>query len=780
MKPPSARFIPAFLCGAVIVLVGLFHFLSRRSEAFQFLHHLECITYDWRVREAAKHPLSIATNLGFAFIDDPTIEEVRSGRLGYKADLYWPRHVYGRLIQELKTQGAEAIALDILFPQLRPQEEVTVLPGGSQEKSDYFFARQLAEAGNVILGADKGVLPHSLFRTSAWAIGDIAALRESGGILRQTRAFEDYLEWHPLIKQSQLRIDGFEFDTNKLVFPQVNSGPVTLSIDTNGYFSQTTLYKLLMAELGGPTNLPPKANPMDRAYTRYRVWDLGITLAAHHLKLDLANAVIEPGRRIVLRGTNGIERVIPIDSKGQFYIDWSIAPTNRALTRESVQGLLAMQTARARGQTNDLREIWGSKLVIVGSTASGNDLTDYGATPLEANTILTSRNWNVANSVLTGRFIQPSPLSLGVALIALLSALSGLTTRKLQTLPAAAGVIILTGAYVFICRYLYVQSRFWLPIVMPCAGLILTHFLLVTYRAVFEQREQRRIRSIFAKLVSPNVVHELLQAKTLSLRGARREVTIFFSDVRGFTEMTDESHARAEAYVLERNLTTEQAEAYFNEEAQEVLQTVNQYLSLIADNVKKHEGTLDKYIGDCVMAFWGAPTPNEKHAVSCVRAAMDAQRAMAALNEERADENTRREQQNVERVAEGKAPLPPLKLLSMGSGINSGVVTIGLMGSEQHILNYTVFGREVNLAARLEGVSGRGRIVISESTWKALQKYDPELGATCQELPPAAVKGFRSAVNIYEVPWKQPGKFMTSHQPEGVLAPGPTPLAAKP
>ena len=92
--------------------------------------------------------------------------------------------------------------------------------------------------------------------------------------------------------------------------------------------------------------------------------------------------------------------------------------------------------------------------------------------------------------------------------------------------------------------------------------------------------------------------------------------------------------------------------------------------------------------------------------------------------------------------------------LQLGTGINTGTVTVGLMGSNQHILNYTVFGREVNLASRLEGVSGSGRIIISDTTYNHLLRHAPAVAATCAELFPVQVKGIKNAVRIYEVAWK--------------------------
>ena len=95
-----------------------------------------------------------------------------------------------------------------------------------------------------------------------------------------------------------------------------------------------------------------------------------------------------------------------------------------------------------------------------------------------------------------------------------------------------------------------------------------------------------------------------------------------------------------------------------------------------------------------------------------------------------------------------------MDLLTLGTGINTGIVTVGLMGSDAHGLNYTVFGRDVNLASRLEGHSGRGRIVIGEATYLELLRDAPALASTCLPLPPPSLKGFGAAVHIFEVPWK--------------------------
>lgn len=760
MKVSPRKLIPLGLCAVAAALVSALQVWVEKSGEFDLPRRLEWMTYDWRARLALKVPLPQPPNIGFVFVNDETIERVLRGAFGYKAGLYWPRHVYGRLVHELDAQGAEAIGFDVLFPDLRPDHPSVRLPDGTTNSSDFYFARSLRESGKVILGGVADAPLPELFRTNAWTVGDISARRDPDGILRRTKAFEDYVLWHPAIRDAAAALDGFSCSTNRLSFLSSGGYRIDVPVAADGTFDLTTLL-----EGARGIKVPGKTRRIEKAFVRQRAWDLGLTAAARYLRLDLAHAVVEPGRQILLRGENNIERVIPIDQDGRFFIDWSLTYGDRRLTFESAHSLLDSERRRELGQAGSILNLWRHKIALIGSVASGNDLTDYGATPLDKETYLTSRYWNTASSLITGRFIQPLGLPASIGVILAMCLFAGMLTWNLRSLFASSAVLLLATVYTALCVWCYIEVRYWLPLVLPCFGLALTHFALITYRVVFEQRERRRIRNVFAKIVSPNVVTELLQAEKLSLGGAQREATIFFSDVRGFTEMTDESHARAEEHVRQHQLEPAEAEAYLDERAQEVLRTVNLYLGTIAETVKRHEGTLDKYIGDCVMAFWGAPTPSRSHALDCVHAAIEAQRAIHALNQQRTEENQRREQENVLRAGQGLPPEPPLKLLSLGTGINTGTVTVGLMGSEQHTFNYTVFGREVNLAARLEGLSGRGRILIGDGTYRALLEMEPALAASCQELAPAQVKGFRTPVRIYEVPWQEspaaPARGMT-------------------
>ncbi|HEY1174165.1 MAG TPA: adenylate/guanylate cyclase domain-containing protein [Verrucomicrobiae bacterium] len=698
--------LPLIIAAFVICTLCLARIFQRDVPALQVVEQVENLTYDWRVKKAAEYPSTTSTNLGAVFIDDLSLKDINEA-LGYEWP--WPRQLYGKVVRELTAQGAKAIAFDVLFSELQaPDEETNVkLPDGKEISSDAFFAQELKNSDRVILATFgetytnvwQPIYPNDLFRTNAMAVSHATSDKDADGVLRRARPFKD-----------------------------------------------------------------------DPAEGK-RLWHMGIQIAAKELGLDLSRSIVQDDR-IILLG-DGVQRIIPLDSEGFFYVNWSL-PWNDSdrLTQVSVTLLLNLDHLRRNRSMEEYRDYlktfredktlhggdtpFKDKLVVIGSIGAGNNISDIGATALEKETYLVSKHWNVANAVITGDFVRRSGMFTEILLIVLLGILSTWFTLRLPPPWPSVMVVVVGAFYILAAMSLYVGNRYWLPITLPViGGNFLTHVALVTYLVVFVEGEKKRVKAVFSKLVSPNVVNELLTAEKLNLSGSRRHITVFFSDVRGFTQMTDTNQANAEKFVRESNLQGAAAEAYFDHSAQDTLETVNLYLATIADQIKLHNGTLDKYMGDCVMAFWGAPTPNEQHAVSCVQAAIDAQRAMHKLNVDRAEKNKVREQENEKRAEEGKYPLPMLPLLSLGTGINTGICIVGLMGSDKHILNYTVFGREVNLASRLEGVSGRGRIIIGEATFKELQKFEPELAAKCASLPPVMVKGIKDPVPIYEVPWRE-------------------------
>ena len=754
-NPTSVKFKRPKLTPFLIALVVLALVCSVRALRLDFPERLERMTYDLRVRAASWFPKSAATNLAFVAIEESSIKAVQSGKLGYRFGLLWPRQVYGRLVDELSAQGVEAVGFDVLFGELRPDHaSVRMADGIHFEESDEFFAEQLRRAGNVILATTPELVPPRLFATNALALGDISTERDADGILRRVKAFRDLRHWHPLIQkiaddpELAINLTNAIFAPGKIILPQTGlTNSIEIPVDAENNFT--------LADFG-VAKLPPGIAPTAKAFTDERVWHMGIQLAAQELKLDLAKSTVDlPGGKIILHGANGLERVIPVDADGYFFVDWRLTPDDPHLLRLPVESLLWQDHQRLIGETNNLHDDFRGKLVIVGSAVQGNDLTDRGATPLEHDTLLVSKHWNIANSVITGQFLRRAGTDETDAIIILLGLLTAILTWELRALTASVATFLLVTGYTAFTFFVFIKYELWLPLVAPVVGAILVeHISLVTYRVVFEEREQRRVKSVFSKIVSPDVVNELLGAEKLSLGGARREITVFFADVRGFTTFTDQLQEDIAEYVRTNNVDLALAEKYFEESARETLEIVNLYLAAVADAVKDHNGTLDKYIGDCVMAFWNAPTPNAQHAVVAVKAAIAAQRAIHQLNEVRLEQNVARELDNRARIAAGQPPKPLHVALQLGTGINTGTVTVGLMGSNQHILNYTVFGREVNLASRLEGVSGSGRIIISDTTYNHLLRHAPELAATCAELFPVQVKGIKSAVRIYEVPWK--------------------------
>jgi adenylate cyclase len=214
--------------------------------------------------------------------------------------------------------------------------------------------------------------------------------------------------------------------------------------------------------------------------------------------------------------------------------------------------------------------------------------------------------------------------------------------------------------------------------------------------------EKEMIKRAFSRYVAREVVEEVLKdPENLTLRGDRCEVTVLFCDLRGFTRLSE-------------RLTPE-----------EVVLLLNQFYTLMLDTTFKHDGTLDKFLGDGVMAIFGAPLPQADHCYHAIRAALAMQAGVVELSERR-----RRE---------GKEPV------SVGIGINAGEVVAGTVGTEDR-MEYTVVGDTVNLAARLEAEAGPGQILISQSTHQRVRGR-----VHARSLGQLRLRGKEAPVEVYEV-----------------------------
>jgi adenylate cyclase len=476
-----------------------------------------------------------------------------------------------------------------------------------------------------------------------------------------------------------------------------------------------------------------------------RTWQLGLTLAARQKGLNLDKAELDAWR-IRVPDKKGLMHEIPLDGHGNLLVRW-IWDVNRTAGPEhsSMSTILGALNYRAKHGALPV-DFMKDRLIVVGSKGMNSPIADWGATPAGPSTPFFSVHMNVANSVLTDAFVRVLNLPARVAILWLFVTVVGLLTWRLRAVWATLLVGIFIFIYLALAWWAYVKHGWWLPLVMPVIGaLCISHGLMVVFRFFMERSQRKRLRGLFANLVSPKLLDLLLQHPHVSWKPQERYMTVFFADIRGFTALTDQSSVRSREGDGGKIDTTSPESA--------VLVTVNLYLSAVVEAIKRNGGVLDKYMGDCVMAFWGAPLDDPDHAASALRAAMEAQQAIHQLNRKRAAWNLEIERQNESNANKALSAQTALPILTLGTGINTGLMTAGFMGAESHLSNFTVFGREVNIASRLEGASGSGHIYITEETRQAAVARSAELANHVKLVGNLTLKGIGDPVLVHEVEW---------------------------
>ncbi len=589
----------------------------------------------------------------------------------------WPRNTVAKMIRNLGAGGAKVIGLDIVFA-----ETDRTSPKNFVDELRQLLPAQLPPEALAALKA-KESLDHDLALGKA-----LAATPSVLGYVFQTQ--DDGLK-----NQTDMP---FPSGATRLVPSNLRYGDISL---LRAYRAITNVAAVAQGQSEGFFNVFPDASGTVRKVPLFMMMD-GIpypSLALEILRIGLGaqEATIQVSRqgqtnpRDILGVAVG-STFIPTDEKGQITINFR-GPGQTYAYLSAADILAGKNLDRVQG-----------KFVLIGTSAAG--LLDLRATPFSNIYPGVEVHANIIDNILShDPFTHDIFTEIGITYALLLVGglgLSALLAYATPLLGGLGGLLLVAGTLVG--NYFFFFSHGQLVGLSYPLLTILAIFLVVTlFNYFFEGQKKRFISSAFGHYVSPQIVHQLMEhPERLSLQGEQKTLTVLFSDIQGFTSLSEK-------------MTSEELGRFMNE-----------YLTAMSNIVLEYKGTVDKFIGDAVMAIWGAPLEDGDHAANCVRAAF---RMMARLETLRADWQ--------------KRELPGVNIRI---GINTGIMSVGNFGSDQRF-DYTVMGDSVNLASRLEGANKTygTNIVISEYTKAALGK-----GFYCRMLDMVRVKGKDVPVLIYE------------------------------
>lgn len=435
---------------------------------------------------------------------------------------------------------------------------------------------------------------------------------------------------------------------------------------------------------------------------------LALRAACEYLDVSPDRVVLEPGTSITLKGARrpGAQPhdiIIPIDRSANMLVNY-VGPLVRD---DSVLSMLHVNFADVLRASDDRMEldIWRDeltgKIAVVSEVRTG--AADVGPIPGDNDFPLSGVHSNTINTILTENFLRQAGglemflVELAVVILLVLLALR-LSSKNFSL--GALGLILL---YFAVAVLLFLYSNYIVNVLRPILEIGLGAFAVVAYRYVNEQKEKEVLRRSFEAYFPPAVVRRIMVNPSLvTATGQKKELTILFSDIKSFTTYSS-------------TLPPD-----------EIQKLLNEYFEAMVEIVFKYEGTVDKFIGDGLMVFFGDPEPQPDHAVRCVKAATEMQQKCRMLKDRW--------------VREGRFPL------MIRIGVNTGPVVVGNMGCERR-LSYTVLGADVNLAQRLEANAPVEGILISQRTYELVKDH-----VSTRALDPIKVKGLDEPVKVFEVP----------------------------
>lgn len=674
--------ISSGVCVLSLVLYALLYIGSRPEAGLIFLYEIELKTLDMRFRIRGKRPPTSPIVI-------VAIDQKSQDILGH-----WPfsRSRFAEAVDALKNAGAKVVAFDVTFPQPDDNSSLETLRNlrkgyGTGPGWNSAFSKRLqsleADADNdqkfadALHGFDNAILGYFLlFKGDEKDVGTQNKQRVDEFL--NYLSFQALQVFHPKVLDCQFcNPVGVEPNLPKLAENAKNFGFFNVVPDEDGVVRREPLIVRLQDNY-------------------YPSLDVAAVLAYNNRSLDQVAAIFNQ---------NGVERIdfgplsIPTDSDGFVQIDFH--GPSRTYPWYSMSDVVAGKLPNSE----DMKKAFGGKIVLIGPTALG--IGDLRPTPFEtAGFPGVEVHANFIDNLLTGQFIHRGLMEnvIDIGFILLFSLAAGVLLSVVPATRATLLLFILLGLFWWLNYYLFASQRIWIAFFLPTATLALTYGLVVSYRFFFEEREKKKMRATLCQYVAPGIVDLLLKnPDLLRLGGEEKELTAMFTDIRGFTAISEGLSPGA------------------------LVDLLNEYLSEMTAVIFRNWGTLDKYIGDAIMAFWGAPFPQPDHAERACRAALEMLQVLKRLQERW--------------VAEGRSEI------NIGVGLNTGPMVVGNMGSDSRF-NFTIMGDNVNLASRLEGINKEfgTRLIISEYTYRAAAK-----NLVVRELDLIRVKGKMRPVRIYEL-----------------------------
>jgi adenylate cyclase len=433
-----------------------------------------------------------------------------------------------------------------------------------------------------------------------------------------------------------------------------------------------------------------------------------LRIVCDYLGVSPEKIAVIPGKNIVLKDARRPEGTshditIPIDDDGNMLVNF-VGPWER-MTHYNFADIYDAS------ETPDEMETWTEelkgKIVLISDVSTGS--SDLGPVPTDMSFPLSGLHANAIHTMLTEEFLREVSGMEIMMVELLLAAIILVLSLRFATHFFPIYMVLLAAGYLVMVGLCFLKGRLVLGVIGPLLMMFFAGILVTAYRYFIGAKEKEVLRRTFEAYFPPLVVKKIMaNPGFLALGGQKKELTVLFSDIKDFT-----THSA--------DLTPAQIQHFLNE-----------YFEAMVEVVFSYQGTVDKYIGDGLMVFFGDPEPQPDHALRCVRAAMEMQKRTAELREKWRQS--------------GGFPI------AIRIGINTGEVVVGNMGSARR-LAYTVLGSAVNLAQRLETNAPVGGILISERTYDLVKEE-----VQARSVGPLKVKGIERPISAYEVQLRSGGE----------------------